>query len=170
MTTRNTERTSIVLPNGCKAVHGTSADIKEPFTFTTLAMHELDAGGGHTYHGQFRFIPFRDDSRLPRHIHIGKRDGQDPHLVAERILVLNGVALTELAGEIYVAAPGTMVEIEPGVPHTWSACPVGCRVTGRNHFRRPVPHGLRILRADRLLSHQEYKTNFEHCGVREIQR
>jgi hypothetical protein len=45
--------------------------------------------------------------------------------VAERILVLNGVALTELAGEVYVAAPGTMVEIEPGIPHTWTACPPG---------------------------------------------
>ena len=125
MITRNTERTGIVLPNGCKAVHGASANIKEPFTFTTLAMHELDAGGGHAYHGQFGFIPFRDDSRLPRHIHIEERDGQDPQLVAERILVLNGVALTELAGEIYVAAPGTMVEIEPGIPHTWTACPPG---------------------------------------------
>jgi hypothetical protein len=125
MTTRNTERTGILLPNGCKAVHGTSADIKEPFTFTTLAMHELDAEGGHTYHGQFGFIPFRDDSRLPRHIHIGERDGQDTQLVAERILVLNGVALTELAGEIYIAAPGTMVQIEPGIPHTWTACPPG---------------------------------------------
>lgn len=125
MTTRNTERTGIVLPNGCKAVHGTSADIKDPFTFTSLSMHELDAGDGHSYRGQFGFIPFRDDSRLPRHIHIGERDGQDLELVAERILVLNGVALTELAGEIYVAAPGTMVEIEPGIPHTWTACPSG---------------------------------------------
>jgi hypothetical protein len=114
MTTRNTKQTGFVLPNGCKAVHGTSADIKEPFTFTPLAMHELDAGGGHTYHGQFGFIPFRDDFRLPRHIHIEERNGRDPRLVAERILVLNGVALTELAGEVYVAAPGTMVEIEPG--------------------------------------------------------
>jgi hypothetical protein len=125
MITRNTERTGIVLPNGCKAVHGASANIKEPFTFTTLAMHELDAGGGHAYHGQFGFIPFRDDSRLPRHIHIEERYGQDLELVAERILVLNGVALTELAGEIYVTAPGTMVEIEPGIPHTWTACPPG---------------------------------------------
>jgi len=125
MTTRNTERTGFVLPNGCKAVHGTSADIKEPFAFTPLSMHELDTGGGHAYHGQFGFIPFRDDFRLPRHIHIEERDGQDPQLVAERILVLNGVALTELAGEIYVAAPGTMVEIEPGIPHTWTACPPG---------------------------------------------
>lgn len=32
MTTRNTKRTGIVLPNGCKAVHGTSAHITEPFT------------------------------------------------------------------------------------------------------------------------------------------
>jgi hypothetical protein len=125
MTTRNTERTGIVLPHGCKAVHGSSAHIMEPFTFTPLCMHELDAGDERSYRGQLGFILFRDDSRLPRHIHIEERHGQDSELAAERILVLNGVALTELAGEIYVAAPGTMVEIEPGIPHTWTACPPG---------------------------------------------
>jgi hypothetical protein len=125
MTTRNIKQIGIVLPNGCRAVHGTSAHIKEPFTFTSLSMHELDAGDSHCYRGQFGFIPFRDDSRLPRHIHIEERYEQDLELVAERILVLNGVALTELAGEIYVVAPGTMVEIEPGIPHTWTACPPG---------------------------------------------
>jgi hypothetical protein len=88
-------------------------------------MHELDARDGHSYRGQFGFIPFRDDSLLPRHIHIEERYERDLELVAERILVLNGVALTELAGEIYVAVPGTMVEIEPGIPHTWTACPSG---------------------------------------------
>jgi hypothetical protein len=125
MTTRNTKQIGIALPNGCKAVHGISAHIKEPFAFTSLSMHELDAGDGHSYRGQFGFIPFRDDSRLPRHIHIEERYERDLELVAERILVLNGVALTELAGEIYVVEPGTMVEIEPGIPHTWTACPSG---------------------------------------------
>ena len=116
MTTRNTKHTGFALPNGCKAVHGTSADIKEPFTFTTLAMHELDAGGGHTYHGQFGFIPFRYDFRLPRHIHIEERNERDPQLVAERILVLNGVALTELAGD------GRQLELPPNDNYSDSTC------------------------------------------------
>ena len=45
--------------------------------------------------------------------------------VAERILVLNGVGMMELNGEMYVVAPGSLVEIAPGVPHTWTACPPG---------------------------------------------
>ncbi|MBV8575911.1 MAG: hypothetical protein JOZ58_12860 [Acetobacteraceae bacterium] len=43
----------------------------------------------------------------------------------ERILVLHGVALTELAGEIYLVGDGSLVDIPPGVPHTWKACPPG---------------------------------------------
>jgi hypothetical protein len=49
-------------------------------------------------------------------------------LVTERILVLNGVAMVELSGTIYVVAPHTLVTIAPGVPHTWTACPAGVRL------------------------------------------
>ena len=49
-------------------------------------------------------------------------------LVAERILVLNGVGLVELAGEYFVVAPGSLVNAKGGVPHTWTACPAGVRL------------------------------------------
>ena len=49
-------------------------------------------------------------------------------LVDERILVLSGVGAVEIAGKIYVTAPGTLVDAVGGVPHTWSACPAGVRL------------------------------------------
>lgn len=126
MTSTYSNRLGVVMPSGCRATHGSAANIKEPFSFTPVVMHELDVGlGGRAYRGQFGFIPFGADFRLPRHVHIEERPGQAPKLVAERILVVNGIGLTELNGEIHVIAPGTLVEIEPGVPHTWTACPAG---------------------------------------------
>jgi hypothetical protein len=56
----------------------------------------------------------------------GKKKGKS--LVTERILVLNGVAMVELSGKVYVVAPHTLVTISPGVPHTWTACPAGVRL------------------------------------------
>ena len=126
MNSEHSKRSGVVVPSGCRVTHGTAANIKTPFSFTPVIMHELDPGvGGRAYHGQFGFIPFRADFRLPRHVHIETRDGQDAKLVAERILVVDGIALTELNGEIQVVAPETLVEIDPGVPHTWTACPPG---------------------------------------------
>ena len=115
-----------MVPSGCRVTHGTAASIKTPFTFTPVTMHELDPGvGGRAYHGQFGFIPFQADFRLPRHVHIEEREGREAMLVAERILVVDGIALTELNGAIHVVAPGTLVEISPGVPHAWTGCPPG---------------------------------------------
>lgn len=54
-----------------------------------------------------------------------KSSGDGKRYIVEKILVLNGVALAELSGEIYVIPPNTMVLIGPGVPHTWTACPPG---------------------------------------------
>jgi hypothetical protein len=119
----------VEVPSGCRVTHGTAASIKTPFTFTPVTMHELDPGvGGRAYRGQFGFIPFQAGFRLPRHVHIEERDGREARLVAERILVVNGIALTELNGAIHVVAPGTLVEISPGVPHTWTAYPPGVRL------------------------------------------
>jgi hypothetical protein len=116
----------VLVPSGCRVTHGTAATIKTPFAFTPVTMHELDPGvGGRAYQGQFGFIPFQAEFRLPRHVHIEEREGQEARLVAERILVVNGIALTELNGAIHIVAPGTLVEINPGVPHTWTACPAG---------------------------------------------
>ena len=113
----------VSLRSGCRVTHGAGAGVKQPFATIPLVMHELSAGGS-GFCGQFGFIPFRDDFRLPRHVHLG----DDETLVAERILVLNGVGLAELNGEILVVAPGSLVDIAPGVPHTWTACPPGVRL------------------------------------------
>lgn len=137
--------TGVLLPNACRVTHGTGANIKKPFPDIPLVMHELHAGddGAASFSGQFGFIPFTDQLRLPRHVHIddGAGDGTDPSqgtLLAERILVLNGVALTELNGDIVLVAPGSLVDIAPGVPHTWTACPPGVRLpdggTSAGHF------------------------------------
>jgi hypothetical protein len=49
-------------------------------------------------------------------------------LIDERILVLHGVGMVEIAGSIYVVAPGSLVDAIGGVPHTWTACPAGVRL------------------------------------------
>lgn len=49
--------------------------------------------------------------------------------MTERILVLNGIALVELNGRIYIIPPKTLVTIAPGVPHTWTACPAGVDIS-----------------------------------------
>lgn len=116
----------LVLTNGCHAVHGAGAAVKYPFAALPVVMHELDAGGL-AYAGQFGFIPFRADFRLPRHVHIATGGDQKPVLLPERILVVGGVGLVELNGEIMAVAPGTLLDIPPGVPHTWTACPPGVR-------------------------------------------
>ena len=117
--------TGVALPHGCRVTHGSGANVKTPFPDIPLVMHELHAGGG-SFGGQFGFIPFTDRLRLPRHVHLDEAEGGD--LLAERILVLNGVGLTELGGAIVLVAPGSLVDIAPGVPHTWTACPPGVRL------------------------------------------
>ena len=115
----------LLLPNRCRFTHGTGANIKRPFADIDLEMHELDPGDdAKSFCGQFGFIPFTAELRLPRHVHIGGTDA-GRRLLAERILVLNGVALTELNGEVFLVAPGTLADIAAGVPHTWTACPAG---------------------------------------------
>lgn len=125
----------LVLPNGCRITHGEGAGVRTPFPGMALVMHELHPGHsgpgaagfrGQCFRGQYGFIPFTDAFRLPRHVHLGRAEGTaEAALVAERILVANGAALTELGGEIVLVMPGTLVDIPPGVPHTWTACPAG---------------------------------------------
>ena len=122
--------TGVVLPNGCRITHGDGATVRTPFSTMALVMHELHPGhaepGVAGFRGQYGFIPFTDAFRLPRHVHLGRAERTaDASLVAERILVANGAALTELSGEIVLVMPGTLVDIAPGVPHTWTACPAG---------------------------------------------
>jgi hypothetical protein len=123
----------VLLPNGCRVAHGHGTNIKRPFSNIPVVMHELDGGGfpgqSRSYCGQFGFIPFDEFLRLPRHVHIGTshQPGKNA-LVTERILVFNGVAMVELNGNVYVIAPGSLVTISPGVPHTWTACPPGVKL------------------------------------------
>lgn len=143
----------ITLPNGSSIVHGRGANIKTPFGDIPVIMHELSPGlrpqtqqsehntrsTSRSYAGQLGFIEFTTEYRLPRHVHIAPPDSTNPKdqvFTAERILVLSGVALVELNGEIYVIPPKTLVTIAPGVPHTWTACPAGVRIPG------PAPEAL----------------------------
>ena len=48
--------------------------------------------------------------------------------IDERIMVLHGVGLVELAGEVFVVASGSLVDAVGGVPHTWTACPAGVKL------------------------------------------
>jgi hypothetical protein len=101
---------------------GQGANIKKPFKDIDLTMHELSSDNDRGFRGQLGFIEFTSDLRLPRHIHM---DAAKQKLVDERILALNGVGLVEIAGEIFATAPGTLVDIVGGVPHTWTACAEG---------------------------------------------
>ena len=119
----------ILLSNGCRVIHGGAANVKTPFPEIPLVMHELHSGRGNertSFKGQFGFIRFEAGFRLPRHVHMHAAGGGMPAcFVAERIMVLNGIGMMELNGEVYVVAPGSLVEIARGVPHTWTACPPG---------------------------------------------
>ena len=117
------------LPHGCRITHGSAAAVKTPLADMPLTMHELSGGGGAAFSGQYGFIPFTTAIRLPRHVHLGSPDASGARrLLYERILVLNGCGLVELAGALHVVAPGSLVDIGPGVPHTWTACPSGVRL------------------------------------------
>ncbi|OAP62653.1 hypothetical protein AYL99_01880 [Fonsecaea erecta] len=125
----------LTLPSGCTIVHGQGANIKHPFSDIPVEMHELDPGSRRAFSGQFGFIEFSTDFRLPRHVHIAPPSTssspslpEEQKFIAERIVVLNGVALVELNGQIYVIPPKSLVTIAPGVPHTWTACPAGVSV------------------------------------------
>ena len=149
--------TGFLLPNGCRFTHGSGANIKRPFPGIDLEMHELDPGDeARSFRGQFGFIPFTDELRLPRHVHTGGPQGEQ-RLLAERILVLNGVALTELNGEIFLVAPGTLVDIAAGVPHTWTACPAGVTLpdgtVSNGHFLMIYEYGERTSFAPTANTH-----------------
>ena len=117
----------LLLPNGCRITHGRGANIKKPFPdmIPDLTMHELSAGNSSGFKGQLGLIQFDEDMRLPRHIHM---DEDKTKLLTERIIVLNGVGMVELAGKVYVVAPGSLTDIKGGVPHTWTAAPEGVRL------------------------------------------
>lgn len=119
------EDVGVRFENGCRITHGSAANIKKPFDDVDLTMHELSPANAKGFKGQLGFIEFNTDYRLPRHIHMS---ADQTRLVDERIMILNGVGLVELAGEIFVVAPGSLVETVGGVPHTFTACPKGVQL------------------------------------------
>lgn len=127
MTSNHGNDVGVSLANSCRIIHGQGANVKQPFPdVPSLTMHELLPGGTSApFSGQLGFINFTTSIRLPRHIHM---DISKQKLIAERILVLNGVGLVELAGDFFVVAPGSLVEAKGGVPHAWTACPPGVKL------------------------------------------
>lgn len=125
MATNQSDEVGVIFSNGCRVTHGQGANVKKPFPDIDLTMHELSPSNSKGFSGQLGVIEFNPDLRLPRHIHM---DASKQKLVDERILVLHGVGLVEIAGKIYAAAPGTLVDIIGGVPHTWTACPAGVKL------------------------------------------
>ncbi|EMC96515.1 hypothetical protein BAUCODRAFT_477768 [Baudoinia panamericana UAMH 10762] len=122
------DEVGILLSNGCRITHGRGANVKSPFPkmMPGLVMHELSPSNTQGFKGQLGFIEFDTEMRLPRHIHI---DPSKQRLVDERIMVLHGVGRVELTGEIFAVAPGSLVDAVGGVPHTWTACPAGVRLS-----------------------------------------
>jgi hypothetical protein len=124
-----------LLPNGSRIVHGEGSVIKNAFPAEMNIPGQLQIlHPGHrkdasvpSFNGMFGCLPFDTNTRMPRHVHMTEPavEGEDRRYVVENILVLNGVAIAELGGEIYVVPPKTLISIGSGVPHTWTACPPG---------------------------------------------
>ncbi|KAH6667004.1 hypothetical protein B0J14DRAFT_603790 [Halenospora varia] len=122
------------LPNGTKIIHGEGVMVKAAYPPEMNIPGQLQVfSRGHrsdpttpAFCGAHGIFSFDVNLRMPRHVHMSpKASGAGNRYIVEKILVMNGVALAELCGEIYVIPPSTMVLIGPGVPHTWTACPPG---------------------------------------------
>lgn len=130
MSATNSSDLGVRLANGTRITHGDAATVRRPLANAPLVMHELfsgaEPGAGTPFRGQFGFIEFNHHCRLPRHVHISLHEAvEERTLLPERILVIGGAGLTELGGEIVLVAHGSLVDIPPGLPHTWNACPPG---------------------------------------------
>jgi len=124
MTSHHGQDVGVLLPNGCRITHGLEANVKKPFPDMDLTMHEL-LPCSNPFKGQLGSIGLNTSIRLPRHVHM---DLSRKTLVAERILVLNGVGILELADEYFVVAPASLGNPKGCVPHTWTACPPGVKL------------------------------------------
>lgn len=122
------------LADGSKIIHGEGVLVKDAYPPELNIPGQLQVfNPGHradpttpTFCGPHGIFSFDVNLRMPRHVHMApKASGDGNRYIVEKLLVLNGVALAELSGEIYVIPPNTMVLIGAGVPHTWTACPPG---------------------------------------------
>ena len=123
--TANNDDVGVPFPNGCRITHGKGSNIKKPFADIDLTMHELSPSNPKGFKGQLGYIEFTPGLRLPRHIHMTP---DRTRLLAERIMVLHGVGMVEIAGEVWVTAAGSLADLVGGVPHTWTACPAGVKL------------------------------------------
>ncbi|KAM0543278.1 hypothetical protein ACHAPJ_012362 [Fusarium lateritium] len=123
-----------VLPNGSKIIHGEGVQVKDAYPPELNIPGQLQVfSPGHrndattpAFRGPHGILSFDINLRMPRHVHMApKESGPGNRYIVEKLLVLNGVALAELGGDVYVIPPNTMVLIGAGVPHTWTACPPG---------------------------------------------
>lgn len=122
------------LANGTRIVHGDGVNVRNAYPVEAKIpgqLHVFNPGSKTdpttpTFCGPNGLFAFDVNTRMPRHVHMSpKASGEGNRYIVEKIIVLNGVAIAELGGEVYVVPPNTMVLIGPGVPHTWTACPVG---------------------------------------------
>lgn len=124
-----------LLRNGSRVVHGSGvpkipAFKSEPNIPGILHLYNPGAAGdpsGATpsFRGAHGYFPFDMSMRMPRHVHISPPSLGPPRFITEKVLTLTGVGMVELAGEIFVVPPLTMIMIAAGVPHTWMPAPPG---------------------------------------------
>jgi len=121
------------LPDGSRVAHGEGVRTKQAFppeSGLPGTMHVFSPGHGvdpstPPFCGAAGLFNFDTTCRMPRHVHMTTDPNSPRKFVTEKILVLNGVALAELSGTMYVIPPMSLVIIKPGAPHTWVAAPAG---------------------------------------------
>lgn len=122
------------LANGTRIVHGEGSLIKpaySPELGLPGILQVLSPGHGSdsccvSFSGPNGLFQFDTTCRMPRHVHMSPRaDGPGLRYVVEKLIILNGIAVAEIEGEIYVIPPGCMVTIAHGVPHAWVAASEG---------------------------------------------
>ncbi|KAH8881295.1 hypothetical protein GQ53DRAFT_832487 [Thozetella sp. PMI_491] len=121
-----------LLPDGSRIVTGSGVHVRSAFppdldipgTLHMFSVGNANDADTPCFRGPMGFFPFDTTMRMPRHVHMSTGPGPQRYLV-EKVYAVSGIGLAELAGEVYVVPPRTMVMIAPGVPHTWTACPPG---------------------------------------------
>lgn len=143
----------VTLSNGTKIIHGDGGIVKAAFPPETNIPGELAIlSPGHgtdpqtpTFCGPHGLLKLDTNIRMPRHVHLSQKKSSTgaSRYVVEKIVVMDGFAVAELGGEIYVVPPETMVLIGPGVPHTWTACPPGMdfQALGLSGEKQPLSKG-----------------------------
>jgi quercetin dioxygenase-like cupin family protein len=122
------------LENGTRIVHGQGSirrdafppEMKLPGTMQVLTPGNRGDASCPSFSGPSGLFQFDTSCRMPRHVHMAPKDDSTAMgYVVEKVIVLNGIAIAELGGEVYVVPPKTMVTIARGVPHAWVAASPG---------------------------------------------